>query len=111
MGEQQERVVKVSAELYPERVILRASHEFTGRAYVHLSPAGEKDFSVRFIARDSSGDLEKLEREFLTSLIDYRIRDDLESRTDFLRRRIVAQAFGEADLNGRIAAADGDPVG
>jgi His-Xaa-Ser system protein HxsD len=89
---------RVDLTLYSESVVFRACHEFTGRCYLEICRSGVDELVVKFSKQQAATDLGPIEREFANALLDHRVRDELERKTEPIRRLIVAQAFGEANF-------------
>jgi His-Xaa-Ser system protein HxsD len=95
--------VDVNESVYSRDAVLRTAYWFTDRCYVHITRPEPGFFRIRFKAKASKSDLavqvlEEVAGEFLNSLLDHQIRQDIESQTGRIRELLVAKAFAEAGV-------------
>jgi His-Xaa-Ser system protein HxsD len=95
--------VDVNESVYCRDAVLRTAYWFTDRCYLHITRPGPGFFRVQFKAKASKSDLlmealKEVAGEFLNSLLDHQIRQDIESQTGRIRELLVAKAFAEAGV-------------
>jgi His-Xaa-Ser system protein HxsD len=95
--------VVVNESVYSRDAVLRTAYWFTDRCYLHITRPEPGFFRIHFKAKASKPDLvvealEEVVGEFLNSLLDHQIRQDIESQTGRIRELLAAKAFAEAGV-------------
>jgi His-Xaa-Ser system protein HxsD len=95
--------VDLNESLYSREAVLRAAYWFTDRCYLYITRPEPDLFRVQFKSKLRKSDLvvEKLDEiagEFLNSLLDHQIRQDIEAQTGRIRELLVAKAFAESGV-------------
>jgi His-Xaa-Ser system protein HxsD len=95
--------VDVIESVYSRDAVLRTAYWFTDRCYLFITRPGPGFLRVQFKARALKSDLvvealQEVAGEFLNSLLDHQIRQDIESQTGRIRELLVAKAFAEAGV-------------
>ncbi len=95
--------VDLNENVYSRDAVLRTAYWFTDRCYLYITRPGDHLFRVQFKSKAPKSDLdvetlEGIAGEFLNSLLDHQIRQDIESETGRVRELLVAKAFAEAGV-------------
>lgn len=90
--------------VYSRDAILRTAYWFTDRCYLFITRPGPDLFRVQFKTKGLKTPntvpepLEDIAGEFLNSLLDHQLRQDIEAQTGQIRELLVAKAFAEAGV-------------
>lgn len=96
--------IRVTRDLYPTEVAIRACYDFLDRAHLLLTSAEcdrPNEYRILIRARDGSLGTERLASmalDLCNALIDHQLRRQVDEQTGDIRKLIVAQAFAEVDL-------------
>jgi His-Xaa-Ser system protein HxsD len=95
--------IDLNESLYSREAVLRTAYWFTDRCYLYIARPTPGLFRVQFkpkgLKPELAGEtLEEIAGEFLNSLLDHQLRQDIESETGQIRELLVAKAFAEAGV-------------
>jgi len=87
--------ISVDPSLYSTAAVLRAAHRFTASHYVEIVQRPEGTLVI--VTPRQAGSLSPTFREeFLTTLIDEALREQIAQETKGIRELLVGMAFGRA---------------
>lgn len=92
---------EVDTSLYSREALFRACYLFTDRCYLFLRQLENGNIAVDFRGQETATRLEHVVGAFANELINQRLRADISRETQSIRELIVAQAFAEAQFDGR----------
>ena len=81
---------KFKREMYPKVALLKASYNFTDKAFIHLD-ADDQYFYVEVEMKDSSEELS--EKEFLNEMLAQSVRHEIYRQTKNIRELMLARAM------------------
>ena len=92
---------KFERDIYPKVALLKASYNYTDKAFVHLD-ADDKYFFVEIEMKEPSEELS--EKEFLNEMLSQTIRHEVYLQTRNIRELMLARAMAstiitETDVN------------
>jgi His-Xaa-Ser system protein HxsD len=96
--EQQFCCVKISSSVYRLEAILKATYKFTDKCYIHVEPATQDKFLVRFKTKNQCYSSQELAHEFCNELLDQELRIIIAQETEAVRNLIMAHAFSKTAL-------------
>jgi len=89
----QELKLVIKEELYSRAAILKAAYVFSDQAYIYLDVPSNGEISIRFRAKKTDDNLEKIEGEFMNELLQYVLRLQIAKDNQKIREQIVEQAL------------------
>ena len=97
-AEGDELLVIVDLGIYSRTALMKVVHSFTGRCFVHLQDESERRVKVRFRAKQPGQDCSPLAGEFMNSLLDQTLREQIGQETEPVRHLILAHALSNTSL-------------
>jgi His-Xaa-Ser system protein HxsD len=97
-------ILTVDESIYCKQAVLRTAYWFTDRCYLFISREAPGHFRVQIKAKPATLEqpapesLENVAGEFTNALLDYQLRQEIESQTGKIRELLVAKAFSESGL-------------
>lgn len=103
MDERPKRTLSFDTAIYRLTAIKKAAYRFSDRATFAIEPGPGNTVTVRLSAMDRLTNLDRLEADFTTEVLDQDLREIVAAETETVRNLILAQAFSQTSLL--------DPVG
>ena len=91
-------LAEVDLEIYTLSGLLKVTHKFTDRCFVHLKYRSERTVEVRFAAKNAEMSLETIAGEFCNELLDQRLREIVGRESEPVRNLLLAHALSGTDL-------------
>lgn len=96
--------IEVDEGIYTKQAVLRTAYWFIDRCFLFIHRDAPGRLKVQIKAKPASLEqptpesLETVAGEFTNSLLEYQLREDIESETGKIRELLVAKALSESDL-------------
>lgn len=89
-------IIKISKNLYPKTVLLKAAYSFTDKAYIYISQDTD-NYSIHIESKNKDNLI--TEKEFQNELLSQALRYDVFEKTKNIRELIVSRSLASTIID------------
>ena len=92
--------LKINTNLYKKEVVMLVCSNFMDKHFIFVKQNSDRIIKLCFSRKNNADiDLKSFIGQFCNDLLEYQIRDDIESKYHTIRELIVQQAFSPIEIN------------